>query len=184
MKLCEPIWERQKSERSKAFYLFTLYRDLGPLRTINKVQDTYSEEQGKTISLNQLHKYSGRCEWVKRVEAYDDYVDGLLRLEHEQAILEMVKRHSERSEEFQEKIKELIEDPEFEEMSPTQKAWALNTNIHSYVKIALLERLSRGETTDKTETNTNLKAEKIDVFDDIRELKETIKLSEEDEGKL
>jgi len=184
MDLCPPIWERQKGERSKAYYMFTLYRDLGPMRSIAKLHKTIINDSSNTITTRQLGEYSRKCEWIKRAAAYDDYLDEILRKENEESLKEMVKRHSEDSLKLQDTVKDILDDPEFGKLSPTQKAWALNTNIHSYVKIALLERLSRGETTDKTETNAHIKAEKIDVFDDIKELKETIKLSEKDENKL
>jgi hypothetical protein len=159
MELQEPIWERQKGERSKAFYLFTLYRDLGPLRTIDKVRANYQKGQGESISLNQLHKYSMHCQWVCRSEAYDDYQDQQARKEMEEARKEMIKRHAQESKELQRDVLKLKDTPEIADLKPTQKAWLLNTTVNSYEKMALLERLNMGESTEKTELKGEIQTE-------------------------
>lgn len=157
-------WERQKGERDKAFHLFTLYRDMGPLRTIPKVQQEYKKLTGNTISIDMLYKYSGNYSWKERTSAYDDHIDELTRIEQEEAIKEMVQRHANNSETLQDKIMELLNHPDVtnteEPMSASKLAWLLLTTTNSYEKAALLERLSRGEPTENiTEQHTG--------FDDL-----------------
>ena len=151
MELQKTIWERQKNERSKAFYMFTLYRDMGPLRSFSKVVAKHKEDEGNNISTHQLERYSVNHSWVQRAQAYDDYKDELICKEQEEAIKKMVRRHAEKSMELQNDVLAIKDDSEIKTLKPTQKAWLLNTTVNSYEKMALLERLSRGEPTEHIE---------------------------------
>jgi hypothetical protein len=62
-------WRRQPGETPKAYYYFTLYRDLGPQRTIGQVQQQVNKSAG---FLNHL---SCRHHWVARAAAFDDQQD-------------------------------------------------------------------------------------------------------------
>ena len=63
----------------------------------------------------------------------------------------MVRRHAEKSMELQNDVLAIKDDSEIKTLKPTQKAWLLNTTVNSYEKMALLERLSRGEPTEHIE---------------------------------
>lgn len=84
-------WDRQPFERSRAYAAFCVYRDLGAQRSLQAV----SEKIGKTRSL--LSQWSRKWEWVKRVEAWDNHLDGIALKEQEeaakQAKIEMTRRH-------------------------------------------------------------------------------------------
>lgn len=144
MDLCPPIWERQKGERTKAFYLFTLYRDMGPLRSLDKVSHELTESEPNSIGLQQLKKYSTRCEWVKRAEGYDIYLEEIQRKQREKDILEMNERHAKEYKEQQEKAKEMIEKAE--------DGYKLNIATLSYDRSVKGERLSVGVATERKET--------------------------------
>ena len=149
MELKEPIWERQKGERTKAYYLFTLYRDLGPLRTIDKVKEKYSKEQGKTLSLNQLHKYSSRCQWVCRAEAYDDHLNEIYLQEKEEQIKEMDNRQSR---EYKEQMDIALKD-----YKDAPDIYKKNKAGETYDRAAKGERLAMGVATQKVEQSGKLK---------------------------
>ena len=161
------LWEQQKNEQSKSYYLFTVYRDLGPYRTIENVISVIeekvrkceedpnipSEEIPKVPTLSGLMNLSARWDWVDRCKEWDEHLDEVARTEQELAVKEMVQRHASDSKQLQADVLKVRDDPEFKNMTPTQKAWILNSVTHSYSKLALLERLSRGESTERSEHN-------------------------------
>jgi len=65
------LWQRQPSERSKAFSLFCMYRDLGPERSLEKLRQSGGIA---TVSKRNLELYSAKHDWVKRAQAYDDHL--------------------------------------------------------------------------------------------------------------
>ncbi|MBZ2166334.1 hypothetical protein, partial [Methanobacterium spitsbergense] len=89
------IWKRAEYERDKAFVLFTIYRDLGPTRSLEKVRVKYREDEGEKLSLKQIETYSSKYSWVKRASAYDDFLDEKRMEENWKAIEEMNKRQAE-----------------------------------------------------------------------------------------
>jgi hypothetical protein len=175
IELQEPIYEKQKGERSKAFYLFTLYRDMGPLRSISRLQNTYTKVTKKSMGLDSLYKYSSNNSWDERVDAFDKHQDKILQFENDNALKEMARRHAKNSRVLQDEVLKVKDDIKFESLEPGTKAWLLNTTVHSYHKIALLERLSLGETTD----NINIQNEEsINV---VKEVKDLFKFAKEED---
>lgn len=81
-------WERQRFETSKAFAAFVCYRDMGVNRTVN----TAAAAQRK--SARTLNGWSQRWAWPRRARLWDAHCDRLVRAEKEQAIRDMVRRHS------------------------------------------------------------------------------------------
>jgi hypothetical protein len=77
-------WDRLPNERSKAYELFCLYRDMGPSRSLQKLRQTYS----LSLSLRQLERYSARYDRVKRAQAFSDRIFALELNEREKCILE------------------------------------------------------------------------------------------------
>lgn len=152
-------WERIKHEQSKAFYYFTLYRDMGPFRSLDKVYKNLDEN--KAISLRQLEKYSSKYNWLERAQAYDDYLNKKKRESNETAILKMDKRQAEDYKNLQtailqtiNKMQEQPEDPEVKPLTPNKTAYFLDTCCRAYDRAAKGERLVRGETTERID-NTN-----------------------------
>jgi hypothetical protein len=144
MDLCPPIWERQKGERTKAFYLFTLYRDMGPLRSLDKLSQELTESEPNSIGLQQLKNYSTRCEWVKRAEGYDIYLEEIQRKQREADILEMNERHAKEYKEQQEQVKA--------SMNGETDPYKINIATLAYDRAAKGERLSIGVATERKET--------------------------------
>ena len=152
-------WTQQKGEQSNSFYLFTVYRDLGPFRTLEKVipqvqQEATKNHKNGVPAMAGLLTLSSRWKWVNRCKAWDENLDEIGRTEQELAVKEMTKRHASTSKDLQDRITDIVDDKEYEGLSPTQKAWALNSATHSYAKLAMLERLSRGQSTEGNEGNS------------------------------
>ncbi len=66
-------WERQPGETPKAYQAFTLYRDMGPSRSLARI----GIELGKTKAL--MEQWSSRHDWVSRVQAMTDYHEMIRR---------------------------------------------------------------------------------------------------------
>lgn len=66
-------WDRQKDEPPKAFARFTIYRDLGPDRTLAKV--------GKIadVSAACCEQESAKWNWVSRCDQWDAHLDQIAR---------------------------------------------------------------------------------------------------------
>lgn len=138
-------WMRQTGERSKAFKLFSTYRDIGVGRSLEKVRQKLIETASDLkVPLRQLAEYSRKNNWVKRAEAWDDYLDEVARSEQELEAKEMVRRQAREAREFQKIAYDMREELHKIE-KPTTKAWFLNSIVFTYNTAALLERLNRGE---------------------------------------
>lgn len=61
-------WDRQPKEPPRAYQHFTVYRDLGPVRTL----DNTAKLQG--VSLATLLEQSARWNWVARADQWDAHV--------------------------------------------------------------------------------------------------------------
>ena len=86
-------WERLEGETNSAFGAFCIYRDLPTMRRsiVKAVTQLYGEPQ--VAKVRQWQKWSAANRWVKRVAAWDDYVDQQSRAEILKAIADMRKRH-------------------------------------------------------------------------------------------
>lgn len=80
------IWEMHPDEPSKAFDYFKYYRDLGVTRGIVRVAEHFG------LSHQAIAYYSSPCEWVKRVRAYESYLDAEISKAKLQAIKELTKK--------------------------------------------------------------------------------------------
>lgn len=140
-------WERQEGETPKAFYAFTLYRDMGHERSHSKVVQAYSK--GKRLDAL-IQRWSKKHDWVKRTTAYDDYLDAVRRKEQEQAIKDMRDRHTKIAMGLQGKGATKL----------LKKDYIIKSDrdaIHAIKEGAMLERLSRGEATEKIEAQLEQK---------------------------
>jgi hypothetical protein len=64
-------WRRQPGETPRSYHYFTLYRDLGPERTIRQVR----QQCGKSMVF--LERLSAKHRWVDRAGAFDDHQDAI-----------------------------------------------------------------------------------------------------------
>lgn len=92
-KLKEHIWEyRYPHESTKSFTYFITYLNMGEGRSLQKVR----EKHNNNISLRQLKEYSRKYDWVKRVEAKDEYDIQKRIKEHEKEKEEYFKKRLDR----------------------------------------------------------------------------------------
>jgi len=73
-------WERKEKESAKQYEYFKVFLNLGALRSIQKVQQKCSK------SASYLSKLSVQNNWLARADAYDRYIDEIIRKENIEAI--------------------------------------------------------------------------------------------------
>ena len=129
-------WERRKSESTKAYESFCIYRDMGRERSLSKV----AEKQQKSGSL--IGRWSRENDWVNRAAKWDDEQERIEReiaqKEQAKAIRDMRKRHADLAQAMLIKsARALARIPE-DEIKPQ--------DVSRMVDIASkLERISRGD---------------------------------------
>lgn len=163
-------WERQEGETTKAFYAFTIYRDLDHKRTLSKTCTNYMETTSRTRScLRTIGGWSTKFGWVKRAQAYDDYVDALIREESEKAVKEMQKRHLTLGMALQAKGAAKLQDLDGKKMKVRDAISAITQGTR-------LERLIRGEPTErvKGEMVTTIRGPDLMPWESIPEAKASI----------
>ncbi|CAB4130595.1 hypothetical protein UFOVP130_18 [uncultured Caudovirales phage] len=76
-------WEKSKSESTKAYAAFCAYRDLGPGRSIEKAFAVLKPDKKRNGRPAEWYGWSVKFEWVKRVEAWDEFAEEFQRREFE-----------------------------------------------------------------------------------------------------
>jgi hypothetical protein len=84
-----PSWEKLKGESYKAWEAFTVYRDMGPTRSLARV----AEHLGKSKAL--IEGWSRQWHWVDRASDYDEHLDRQARQVVEDARRRMLEEHAE-----------------------------------------------------------------------------------------
>ncbi len=154
-------WERMKGERSKAYDLFTLYRLLGPARSLTKLIHNLTEKDPETgqdlypdyvkISLGDLKYYSKKYNWVSRCEAWDDS-EIERRIERNRHLIdEMNERHAEDFKSMQQEAKKRIEGDVDAPITHKMTPFEFNIMTLAYKRSADGERLALGEATERVE---------------------------------
>ena len=134
-------WERQPKESDVAFEAFVAYRDMGTERSHAKVSQKVGKNKGLIARWSRVHG------WVARIEAWTDEQDRLTREELAKGITAMRKNHTDIANEMLKKaLKAMLKLP-VEEMTMQDIARAVDVATK-------LERLSRGEATERTEGTT------------------------------
>ena len=87
------LWDRQDNEPAKAYNAFTLYRDLGPERTLREA----AKRLQRSRSL--LDHWSADYQWVSRADAYDAAMRAQAQAGYEQGVREEAARWAMRSNE-------------------------------------------------------------------------------------
>jgi hypothetical protein len=89
-------WERLPNETAKAYHNFEVYRDLGPVRSIQKA--------GKRLAKNgkSLGRLSKKYRWVQRTRKYDAYMTREKLKVMKNEIINMGKRQAQVSKDLQE----------------------------------------------------------------------------------
>lgn len=84
----EHAWERQPHEGDAPWVAFVHYRDEGPAKRAHR-----RTAEALEYDLPVISKWSSHWEWIKRVRAYDSWVDRQVKLAEIEAIKDMRKRH-------------------------------------------------------------------------------------------
>lgn len=131
-------WERQKSESTKAFEAFQIYRDMGTNRSISKV----AQQLSKSKPL--LTRWSAAYGWVERVQAWDAEQDREARQAQIDEIKKMRKRHADLANAMLVKAAKALKSLPEDEI----KAQDVSRMVDVASK---LERISRGDVGDVVE---------------------------------
>ena len=132
------LWERQEGESAQAFQGFAAYRDMGAERSLAKV----AQKLGKSKAL--MERWSVRWQWVMRADLWDDEMDRLSRRELEKGITGMRRNHVNIAKAMLVKALQALQRIPVDEMTPK--------DVSTMVDVAAkLERISRGEATERTE---------------------------------
>ena len=168
-------WERQKGESGKSFAWFKVYRNLGPLRTFQKVID-YIENQPKqtktlpnnqnklpTPTVNKLKNLSYKWEWSKRCTAWDNYHDEQEQLQYNEAYKKTKDRLIDMGNDILDVTENILDELNDDERSQaTSKAHAVKSLSDSFEKTTKTIRLLYGKSTEikdgKTEVNAEVEA--------------------------
>jgi hypothetical protein len=153
-------WDRLPNERSKAYYLFCMYRDLGPTRTLERLARVEDSDLNRVATRANLKVYSRKYQWVSRARAYDDYLAEKERVDNEQLILEMNRRQAEDGRFFQHIAVKGLKKRDSDTLSPTEADRLFNTGVKT-------ERLARGTGTEtvNVEVSTDVEAARQIIAD-------------------
>lgn len=165
----EPIWERQSGESDRAFHGFCVFRDLPPAgRTQRAVQDIlYPQAQWATRTIG---KWAKEHNWEARASAWDNEVDRVKRDAHLKTVGVMAERHVHQAISLQAKGLEALELIAAGDIDPANARLLI-------VEGSKLERLSRGEATEKYEQGRGTGLPDLSGYsdDDLRELADAAK---------
>src|SRR6516164_6680801 len=85
-------WEQQTGESARAFGAFTVYRDLGPRRSLRAAATAFYGRSSASLE-RQVDKWSRAFRWVERANAWDQHLAAEGCKAQEEARREMVERH-------------------------------------------------------------------------------------------
>jgi hypothetical protein len=134
------IWDRKDGESDVAFEAFTIYRDMGPARSIAQV----SRQLDKDVTL--LERWSRRHGWVVRANTWDAHLDREKQKETVRERKEMAKRHARIAMAAQQKLVERLQSMDFSSINASDIPRWLEATVK-------MERLSRGVSEDSLDIN-------------------------------
>ncbi len=150
-------WKRQKGESLEAFEAFQMYRDSEKKISAASVAD----KLGKSVAL--AERWCSKNRWVERREAFMDWQDDLTIKELTKGIAKMRKSHTAIATQMLVKALKGLEKLPAEELDAN--------DITRLVDVAAkLERLSRGESTERTENKTEVSGEVSMAVTDLSKL--------------
>lgn len=148
-------WDRQPGEGPQAFRAFAAYRDSGAdgsKRSLQKTAQSLTKSNGEPYSVGTLKDWSRKWRWQARVDAWDDELDRLTRRELEKGITGMRKNHVSIAKAMLVKSLQALQKIPADEMTPRDVAAMVDV-------AAKLERISRGEVTERTEGRQTITGE-------------------------
>ena len=152
-------WEQLPGESSKAYAAFCLYRDQGLNRSIEATSRLYHGHaaplEGQTAigrrrgASGQIRRWAQRWNWSARARAWDQELQRVNWSKQVEASAEMAERHAKEALLLQNKAVERLRLLQPQELGPRE--------ILSYlVEAAKLERLARGEPTERVAEELHL----------------------------
>ena len=135
-------WERQPKESDVAFEAFAVYRDMGAERSHAKVVQKVGKNKGLIARWSRVHG------WVARIEAWTDEQDRLTREALTKGVTAMRKKHVDIANDMIAKAVSALQILTAKQMTMRDITLAVDV-------AAKLERLSRGEATERTEGTTD-----------------------------
>jgi hypothetical protein len=149
--LKEPIWEKQEGETAQDFRMFETYRDADPKISTAEVARRYKK------STETAGKVCHAKKWVERRDAFADHIGKLTVDELERGIPKMRKLHVDIARTMYLKALEALKSTPANKLTPQ--------NISQMIDIgAKLERISRGEATEKIENDTHIEGEQVLIY--------------------
>ncbi len=148
-------WDRQPGEGPQAFRAFAAYRDSGAngaKRSLQKTAESLTKSNGEPYSVGTLKDWSRKWSWQARVDAWDDEQDREIQRELVKGIAQMRKNHVGTAKAMLEKALLALRRIPVDEMTPTDVARLVDV-------AAKLERISRGEVTERTEGTQTIAGE-------------------------
>ena len=136
----------QDGESAQAFQAFAAYRDMGAERSLHKV----AEKLSKSDAL--MKRWSSQWHWGIRADAWDDELDRRSCRELQKGIAEMRKNHVGIAKAMLVKSLQALQRIPVDEMTPRDVATMVDV-------AAKLERISRGEVTERTEGKQTIAGE-------------------------
>lgn len=155
------IWEKQAGESAAAYLWFCRYRDYpkdqGEPRSAEKVRQKYGK---KPSYRRQLERWASKYDWIKRVEAYDAYLDEKKRNIRENEILAAEREHIQFADSIMLKLKQRLNclDPE----SLTNREFIALINLTVRIKREALGIAAKYEVTQKTDLDDYLAEELLE----------------------
>ena len=146
-------WDKQPDESAEQFNAFVMYRDADPKISTEKVAAHYQKSTEWAAKLCTARR------WVERREKWTEYQGKLTTEELVSGIPKMRKTHTDIATSMLVKALKALQKLPIEEMSPR--------DISTMVDVAAkLERISRGEVTERRESKTEIAGElKVTNFD-------------------
>jgi hypothetical protein len=100
------LYDRETDESAKAFEAWTVYRDLGAERSLQKASTLY---YGSTANVRQFERWSKRFGWVERARAFDDEREMVRRSAIEDHLKAQAEDYAAREARIQERLLEIRE---------------------------------------------------------------------------
>ena len=141
------IWERQPGEGPQAFKAFAAYRDSGidgKRRSLQKTAENLTKRDGTPYSPGTLKEWSRKHNWKMRVDAFDQEMDRQVQEELRKGRAAMLKNHVGIAQAMLTKALKALQKLPVDELTAQDIARIVDT-------AAKLERISRGEATERTE---------------------------------
>ena len=164
-------WTRAEGETDAQFRGFTIYRDLGPTRSLTAAAAIYADLPVATQStFDRFRKWSASKSWVARSQAWDSYLDDQMLALVADQVTEARARHATAARIMVDKVSERLASVDPDELSVSELA--------RWIDIAVkVERLALGDAgqiletreVDTTETQETRRSRARAVIDEALE---------------